>query len=331
MSSLPSKSRRHDGQDFAVGQDSFLDTTANLVGILIILVVVVGTKTKAEAIAHSQKSVQTETPAAIEEAQQQTSALQASLKKQQAQLVSYQREKIYRKAERDQLLQRVAVARETNQALLTELTEEQQELVEKQSKMESLQSEIAATAQQIGAKEAAAERPTIVLEHLPTPMARTVFTKELHIQIKDGRVTLIPWDRLVAMLKQQVPLAVRRKSSRRVIDDTLGPIGGFLMRYRLQAVPGGFELDRFELSPTDGVVSESVQESLATAGRLNLELATRDPSETVVTAWVYPDSFEAFREVKATMFQRGFLSAARPLPEGVLIGASPRGTRSSAQ
>lgn len=331
MSTARKRNRRGDGQDFAVGQDSFLDTTANLVGILIILVVVVGTKTKAEVIAHTQKSVETETPEHITEAKQETSALQASLENQQAQLVSYQREKVYRKAERDHLLQQVAMAREANEALLEDLTEEQQALLEKQTEIEDLQEEIENTARQIGAKEAAAERPTVVLEHLPTPMARTVFTKELHIQIKDGRVTLIPWDRLVGALKQQVPLAVRRKSSRRVIDDTLGPIGGFLMRYRLRAVPGGFELERFELSPTDSVLTESVQESLSNAGRLNLELATRDPSETVVTAWVYPDSFEEFREAKATMFERGFLSAARPLPEGVLIGASPQGTRSSAQ
>ena len=32
-----------------VGEDSFLDTTANLVGILIILVVVIGAKTKTDA------------------------------------------------------------------------------------------------------------------------------------------------------------------------------------------------------------------------------------------------------------------------------------------
>ncbi|MFN3191514.1 MAG: hypothetical protein ACE361_13480 [Aureliella sp.] len=331
MSSAPGRNRRRDGQDFAVGQDSFLDTTANLVGILIILVVVVGTKTKAEAIAHSQKSVQSETPQHIKEAKQETNALQASLQNQQAQLVSYQREKVYRKAERDQLLQQVAIARETNEALINELTEEQQELLKKQAELDNLKTEIEATAKKIGAKEAASERPTVVLEHLPTPMARTVFTKELHIQLKGGRVTLIPWDRLVATLKQQVPLAVRRKSSRQVIDDTLGPIGGFLMQYRMQAVPGGFELDRFELTPTDAAVSESVQESLSGGGRLNLELATRDPSETVVTAWVYPDSFEEFRQVRATMFARGFLSAARPLPKDVLIGASPRGTRSSAQ
>jgi hypothetical protein len=62
-----------------------------------------------------------------------------------------------------------------------------------------------------------------------------------------------------------------------------------------------------------------------------LELASRKPRETVVTVWVYPDSFEKFRQLKAQLFAEGFLCAARPLPEGVRIGASPQGTRSSAQ
>jgi hypothetical protein len=133
------------------------------------------------------------------------------------------------------------------------------------------------------------------------------------------------------MLKQQIPLAARRQASRSGLEDTLGPVGGFLMRYRMNAIPGGLALDRFELEATSAAPRESLSESLAPAGRLRLELASRKPRETVVTAWVYPDSFEQFRQLKATLFEEGFLCAARPLPEGVRIGASPQGTRSSAQ
>jgi hypothetical protein len=153
----------------------------------------------------------------------------------------------------------------------------------------------------------------------------------MHVQLKAGRLTVIPWDRLVGALKEQVPLAARRNASRTMLEDSLGPVGGFLMRYRMAAIPGGFELDRFEIESVDEQHGESFDEALAPGGRLRLELASRDPSETVVTVWVYPDSFEVFRQLKARLFEEGFLSAARPLPEGVRIGASPRGSRSSAQ
>jgi hypothetical protein len=153
----------------------------------------------------------------------------------------------------------------------------------------------------------------------------------MHVQLKGGRVTVIPWDRLVETLKSQVPLALQRNASRQSLDDTLGPVGGFLMHYQMRSVPGGFELERFELEPTPSTPSESLQESLSASGRLRLELASRDPSETVVTVWVYPDSFREYRTLQTRIFEEGFLSAARPLPENIRIGASPRGTRSSAQ
>ena len=60
-------------EDGSVGEDSFLDTTANLVGILIILVVVVGSKTQVDAAAHSRKLAEAEVqvdlsePAALRE------------------------------------------------------------------------------------------------------------------------------------------------------------------------------------------------------------------------------------------------------------------------
>jgi hypothetical protein len=162
-------------------------------------------------------------------------------------------------------------------------------------------------------------------------MARTVFQKELHLMLRNGQVAVIPWDRLVDVLKQQIPLAAQRQASRTALEDTLGPVGGFLMKYRMAAIPGGFELDRFELEPTQAVPTEPLAAALQESSRLSIELASRNPRETVVTVWVYPDSFDNFRTLKAQLFSIGFLCAARPLPDSVRIGASPRGTRSSAQ
>ncbi|MEM7475192.1 MAG: hypothetical protein AAF483_09390 [Planctomycetota bacterium] len=320
-------------QDFAVGQDSFLDTTANLVGILIILVVVVGTKARIDAVEHTKKKVIAEVgdvePFA-DEARAQSRALHGSLMKQQRQLAQYEVEKKYRERERNMLMRQVAFARESLQEELETADQSKQELVRQAQELADLEAVVSQVEKQVGVAEEM-ERPKVVLEHLPTPMAKTVFTREMHVQLKNKKLTIIPWDRMIEVLKNQVPLAIRRKAGKKSVEDSFGPVGGFLVHYRMVAVDLGYELERFELEPTRDIPAESIDEALQPTGRFRLELASRDPAETVVTVWVYPDSFAEFRRVKAWMFDEGFLSAARPLPPNVRIGASPSGSRSSAQ
>ena len=126
-------------------------------------------------------------------------------------------------------------------------------------------------------------------------------------------------------------MAARRSASKKTLEDKLGPINGFMLRYRMSAIPGGFELERFEIDVIPENIGETLEESLQTGGMLRGELSSRVPAETVVTVWVYPDSFGEFRRLKTALYREGFLAAARPLPDDILIGASPRGTRSAAQ
>ncbi|RMF39836.1 MAG: hypothetical protein D6753_12900 [Planctomycetota bacterium] len=322
--------RRNRDSDDGIGQDAFLDTTANLVGILIILVVVVGTKTKIDAEEYSRRAAETQAASDLDAPRAEAQALAEALVRHQRTMVEYELETEYRRAERDALLERVQLARQSLQERLAAASAEQQRRVAEAQRIEELRSELNKKLEQLGVDDER-PRPKIVLEHLPTPMARTVFTREVHLQIKGNRVTLIPWERLVEMLRRQAPLAAGRHAARGEIADTLGPVGGFLMHFHMVPIPGGLELDRFELEPLPDAPAETLEEALGTAGRLQIELATRDPAETVVTAWVYPDSFETFRKLKARLFEQGFLTAARPLPWDVRIGASPHGTRSAAQ
>jgi hypothetical protein len=64
---------------------------------------------------------------------------------------------------------------------------------------------------------------------------------------------------------------------------------------------------------------------------LDIELAGRTPDRTTITVWVYPDSFAEFRRLKEHLYQRGFATAARPLPTDRPIAAGPKGTKSIAQ
>jgi len=321
---------RRNRDEATVGEDSFLDTIANLVGILIILVVVVGAKTKVDAEAFGRGLSKTERMQELEEPLSEAAALEQALISQLTSLEEYELENQYRSLERSALLEKVQLARKSTQEMLDQLDEQQKATVEEDQEIDRLRSQLDKTHQQLGAKEEST-RPEVILEHLPTPMARTVFHKELHLMLRQNQIIVIPWERLVETLKQQVPLAAQRQASRGKLEDTLGPLGGFLMKYRMVAVSGGFELDRFELEPTNSVVAEPMEMALQESSRLGLELASRNPRETVVTVWVYPDSFDDYRTLKARLYSEGFLCAARPLPDGVRIGASPQGSRSAAQ
>lgn len=327
--------------DLAIGEDSFLDTVANLVGVLIILVVIMAARTYKEARELGEKQRQSASKT-LENPAKQMAAIRNSVAEQEQKLARHSLELQYRLAERSNLLQRIALTQEDLKKQMESVDEQVRRRVEQDSELEKLNEKL----KELGNRQdivGESDEPPIALQHLPTPMAKTVFGQEMHLYMSEGRVIVIPWDSLVDQLKQAAPLAAGRGSSRNVIEDSIGPIGGFLMRYRLltsrrmtqaggQVGMGSYvELERFELELVDRSLGESIEDALQTGSRLRVELAGRLPRETVITVWVYPDSFEAYRRLKEALFEEGFLTAARPLPEGVLVGASPRGSRSSAQ
>jgi hypothetical protein len=88
---------------------------------------------------------------------------------------------------------------------------------------------------------------------------------------------------------------------------------------------------KWELIPAQSGLGEPVATALTSQSQFNAVLAKFDPKQTTVTLWTYPESFGDYRKIKEELFRRGFATAGRPLPEGMPIGGSPNGTRSSAQ
>jgi hypothetical protein len=56
-----------------------------------------------------------------------------------------------------------------------------------------------------------------------------------------------------------------------------------------------------------------------------------DPRQTVVTFWVYSDSFALFRQLRDYLYDHDLEVAGRPLPDGVPIMSSKNGTVSRGQ
>jgi hypothetical protein len=91
------------------------------------------------------------------------------------------------------------------------------------------------------------------------------------------------------------------------------------------------QLDRWELLPVDERLGVPVVQALMPNSELHAALSGKPPEHTTVTVWTYPDSYAEFRALKKELFELGYSTAGRPLPSGIRIGGSPRGTKSSAQ
>jgi len=328
-------------EDAAIGEDAFLDTIANLVGILIILVVIVGSRSNAAAKVAVEQELKRKVDK-LESPVAKTKNLDQDIQRQSEELRNYDLEVAFRDSERMAVMDRVTIAERLIEEELKDIDETAREIIETEQEMSELQKQLANLLQQQGEVQSV-EQTTAVLQHLPTPMAKTVFGRELHVMMRGGRAAVIPWQRLIDSLKSEARRSAERNSQKDRFVNQLGPIDGFLMIYGLKSQSGvlsngssarlarTIELEKFELEPTGEVVHESVVETLGTGGRLRLELASCAVQHTTVTVWVYPDSFNEFRTLKERLFAEGFLCAARPLPFNVRIGASPRGSASTAQ
>ena len=328
-------------EEIAIGEDAFLDTIANLVGILIILVVIVGSRSYATAKIAVENELKSKV-GQLESPLGKSKNLDQDLQKQHDELRSYDLEINYRDAERMMILDSVTVAEKLVDEELKNINQSARERIETDQEMSELEKQLANLLQQQGDVQSI-EQSTAILQHLPTPMAKTVFGRELHVMMRGKKTAVIPWERLINLLKSEARRSAERNSQKDRFVNQLGPIDGFLMTYGLKSQSGimsdgsstrlarTIELEKFELEPTADVIYESVAETMATGGRLRLELASYTTQHTTVTVWVYPDSFNEFRILKEKLFTIGFLCAARPLPFHVRIGASPRGTASTAQ
>jgi hypothetical protein len=339
-------SRRERRQTDPPGQDAFLDVVANLVGIMIILVMVVGARAK----------IGREDPVRLDESKKAIEGLRLSVAESRTTAASFEADN--NEIERKIKIQQAAIElrRQEREQVHLGLTTAKQALEEKRKDLndrERLAMELQASLDQsldelqdLQRKRLAAENasaPVAVIDHLPTPMAKTVFGKEIHFRLKDNRVVHVPMNSLVEELKRELPSAIRKLQDSNQVIDTVGPIGGFRLRYGLQIVEQvaytrfgqarqkSGEFEGFVLIPTHEPQGEHIDEALKPGSQFLRNIERLNPEGTTVTVWVYPDSFNAFRALKQELFNRRFLTASWPLPEGQPIAGSPQGRRSTAQ
>lgn len=327
----------------APGQDSFLDVVANLVGIMIILVMIVGARAR-DALVQAE---QTPPPAPAIDAEVEASrnaavAVRHDLDTMLAESERQQIEIAYRRNERDRILLLISAVEQAMAAETAKLSDEQQKAHAMQGQLVQLQQQKEDLKRALEAVERT-EASVTVLKHRPTPLAKTVFGKEVHFRLQGGRIVYVPIDELVDLFKGEAREKAWKLKQAPRITEMIGPYRGFQMQYTLKR--GTFtmetrtgtvqqslvELDNFVLYPVQEGLGETFEEAMQPDSELRSILAGYDPNQATVTVWVYPDSFEFLRLLKEDLFKLGYLTASRPMPEGQPISGSPQGTRSTAQ
>jgi hypothetical protein len=129
----------------------------------------------------------------------------------------------------------------------------------------------------------------------------------------------------------------------RPVRSSVGPVGEFALRYEMgQDIPDSLEsafqargvsysLRGWEVVPTREPRGESLAMALQPASAFARAVNTLSPQHATITMWVYPDSFGLYRQLRDLLHDRGFLVAARPMPESLSIRGSPAGSISSGQ
>jgi hypothetical protein len=270
-------------------------------------------------------------------------SIRADILETASRIESLQREALGRKFQRDALAVAVAAIEERLGATHQELdgqvqadTDLDRSLLEARARLEDLERSRVAIE--------TAPAPAVEIESYPTPLSRPVDGRELHFQLRAGRLTFIPLDTLIEEFRSDAQHKIYKLRDLPEFTETIGPEGGFRLRYTIERVDvtpetpkelrGGrwfARLKRWTLIPVSEDLGETVAEALQEGSQYRLALADRRAKGATVTVWTYADSFEAFRQIRKDLYQRGFPVAARPLPEGVLIGGSPEGSKSAAE
>ncbi|MEX0938861.1 MAG: hypothetical protein WDZ59_13450 [Pirellulales bacterium] len=332
----------HDDAD-QPGQDSFLDIVANIVGILIILVLAVGVRaSRSPANAPTVSIDSAASPADIAAARAETFRLGTEVRGLSNQAREVKQEIAARRYERESLLtgvRAIEAEMERRRESLDEATAVDYDL---RIGREAAQAELdRLMREQLSLQ--TIEPDTVQIENLPTPLSRTVTGPELTFQLRGGRVTWIPLEDLLTELKSQFETNAQRLTSQPRFTGTVGPLGGFRLRYQLERIDKStgeagvgpsfsiVRLAEWELVLESPSAGESLGEAMAAGSRFRLALSGAEPQRTTVTLWTYPDSFDLYRQLRQELFELEFATAGRPLPADIAIGGSPQGTKSAAQ
>jgi hypothetical protein len=359
--------RRAKFQAEVSSDDSFLDVVANVVGVLIILVMLVGAQASrtvsaakpkqsvAEAVpaatsvdARSVRAPPAQDPDRLREALQQAQQA-ASRSEQKLVTLVKQTKRVGREAQafdrqRVELAMHRSIIEEDIELRKASLNDQKQHAFDVQRKLLESKLELDRLSKAQLSLVAASQTVTEV-ECIPTPMAKVVEGKSIHLRLSKGLVSIVPLEALLEEVQYHSEGTRQRLAIRGQAVETFGPLDGYRLKLTIakqnaQGPVGGplagqLQQEKFgwvaEFLPVAEGLGENVEQSLLPGGKLRTHLLARRQENQTVVVWLYTDSFDEFRPLKKALWEMGFALATRPLEPGMQIKASPQGTTSAAQ
>lgn len=331
--------------NITTGQDAFLDIVANLVGILIILIVIVGAH--AGAAARAVVAVDEDLESNIHQAVLQTQRQELALRKleidneQLETLIDQEKDYARQLTEvRHQRLVELETVKQLVQKQTKDLDQKDRDAFLAKTNQQNLQRKLSDAKATLAALNSAdvSTKPntkTETIDHYPSPIARTVFSQEVHFRLHNGKLVWVPLDELVETMKQHWRLIAENKSFLKT-KQTVGPVGNFRLQYDLDSRGEGasrrVQFRKFNLIPVDQNTGEPVDWALESSqSQWATRLGQYSPETTTVSVWAYPDSYREHSVIKKWLHSHGYQMASWPMEHGRLISGSPDGFKTSAQ
>ncbi len=341
-----------------LGHDAFLDIIANLVGVLIILVVVVGSQStkaieeiKTQSVLEEKNTfadIEANDPPANDDQMQELA--QFAMRAASAQADSDRLEAMVRRYDQD------IKNREHQRALMLDLLSEAKAAWESEKNrfdatatlLAERNREFSVVTKQLAELQGERERiegqeqPVVAVQHLPTPMAKKAFGDEVHFRLKNNLVSVVPQKALFEAVRDAC-VPDLRTSKTGLIKSAVGPIRGYVCRFVMnkeqelvqlngqRGIRATIEPVRLSIEALTEPIGQPLEQMLVRGSELEIELAGRDPATTVVVVYVYPDSFAAFRTLKEFLYAQGFATDGKPMQKDQPILFAQDGIETVAQ
>lgn len=352
---------KHYEEDSA--ENSFLDVVANVVGVLIILVMLVGvrvahpvliesanqendSKPEAETLADPRGDDRVQLQQTLSEAKRRINRTRSEIQQLQGHVQSLALEVEDQDSQRVELAMHRSVLEEDlehRRSQLDEATQRQfdvqRELVEYRLQLQELDDKKLA---RLSAPESVEE-----IESMPTPRVVASDDQPIHIRISQGRVSTVPFYALIEEAQNSMGYIRDQLQSSRDdrVHDVFGPIEGYRLKFTVVhstsvgAVTGpragefrrAEYLPMFTFIPIDEQIGEDAERALLDGSELCQYLHQSRRRTKVLVAWLYQDSFEDFRKIKKYAWELGYSIDTRVLEAGQHISAAPFGSKTAAQ
>jgi hypothetical protein len=360
--------RRRRTREIEFSFDSFLDVVANVCGIIIRLILVTWAGSRAYHAAVAEHALSTlDAPAAVAEAEsaaplpelpaitdpleQEALRRRAELALQEQRLLQQLRQFDWLKEGNQKAQGQVASvdaaeleARKQQAALEKSVAKDDAEVRAAEMSM----AEFERRSKKLAAELTALEKeppPTKILKYL-TPLSHPVHTAQLDFECASNRVSFVDVEAF-AMEAQRTTEDKRGASLPQEVEGITEAIGAFKMHYTLERVANlqvgvmglpvqekslRYRLTEWTVEPVASGRGETADKALRAGSEFHRQVDAVDPERSVITFWVYPDSFGLYRQLRDYLHEKGIEVAGRPLPPGAPIaGSARRGTVSRGQ